>query len=174
MRQVKDYNNGRDNKEKVKVLFMFDDCAESLKTFGKKQCVLNKLAMNHRHYNISHIMVSQSFKKLDPIIRNNTTGIILFNTDNTAERMKIIEELAGNVGRKKFEMLWYECVKDKYNFMFINYDNRKIYKNFLKIIGNLDQPPEWLYNSNSASKYRPIKDTQETTETPETNDSTTD
>ena len=144
MVKIKNFNNGRENKEKLKILMIFDDCVE-LMPKSKKVSFINRLAMNHRHYNISHIIVSQSYKKLDCVVRSNTTGMILFNTDNSAERVKIVEELAGNLGRMKFEEMWLNCVSQKYGFLYINYDTRLVYKNFDKVIGNLDCPPEYLY-----------------------------
>ncbi len=143
MRQIKDFNAGKENKKKIKCLFIFDDIVEQLPK-SKKISFLNKLAMNHRHYSISHIIVSQSFKKLDPVVRSNTTGMVLFNTDNTAERMKIIEELAGNIGKMKFEKLWLDCVNIEYGFMYINYDSRLVYQNFDRVIADLNQVPEEL------------------------------
>ena len=136
MRQIKDFNNGKENKEKIKCLMIFDDCVEMLPK-NRRKCALNKLSMNHRHYNISHIVISQSFKKLDTVLRSNTTGIILFNCDNTAERKKIFEELAGNLGIKKFEDLYMDCCSPKYGFMYINYDTRKVYQNFDTEIADL-------------------------------------
>jgi hypothetical protein len=144
MRKIKDFNNGRESGEKLRTLFIFDDIVEQLPK-SKKVSALNKLAMNHRHYNISHIIISQSYKKLDPVVRSNTTGMILFNTDNTSERMKIIEELAGNLGRREFERLWYDCIKEKYGFLYINYDTRLVYNKFETEIADLSQMPEFVY-----------------------------
>ena len=141
--RIKKANEPLTQKKKIRTLFIFDDSPELLPK-GKKVSFINKLAMNHRHLFISHIIVSQSFKKLDTVVRLNTTGIILYNTDNTAERMKITEELAGNLGRKKFEMLWLDAVKEKFGFMYINYDQRLIYKNFDTVIGDLNQAPQEL------------------------------
>tara|TARA_R110000868_G_scaffold137660_2_gene351218 strand:- start:1271 stop:2170 length:900 start_codon:yes stop_codon:yes gene_type:complete len=145
MRKIKDFNSGRENKEKIKCLFIFDDTVELIPK-GKKVSWINRLAMNHRHYNISHIIVSQSFKKLDPVVRSNTTGMILFNTDNTAERVKIVEELAGNLGKMRFEEMWMNCVNIQYGFLYINYDTRVVYQNFDKVIGDLNCEPEYLFN----------------------------
>ena len=142
---IKDYNNCvEENNDKIKCLLIFDDIIEQLPK-GKKISSLNKLAMNHRHFNISHIIVSQSFKKIDPVVRSNTTGLVLFNTDNSAERAKIVEELCGNLGRAKFEKSWIDCVSKKYGFMFLNYDTRLIYENFDRVIGDLDCEPEYLF-----------------------------
>lgn len=145
MGMIKDFNDGVDeNKDKMKTLMIFDDIVESLPK-GKKISALNKLAMNHRHYNVSHIIVSQSFKKLDPVVRSNTTGMILFNTDNSGERAKVVEELCGNLGRARFEQMWIECVSVQYGFMFLNYDTRTVWQNFDKEIGDLDCEPQYLF-----------------------------
>jgi hypothetical protein len=144
MNKIKLANRGKKNKEKLRTLIIFDDIIEQLPK-GKKISSLNKLAMNHRHFNISHIIISQSFKKIDPVVRSNTTGIILFNTDNSAERFKIIEEISGNYSKKEFEKLYLEAVKEKYNFLFINYDTRKIFRNFEEEIGDLNRKPEHLF-----------------------------
>lgn len=137
MEKIKDFNSGKEcNNDKIRVLFIFDDIIEQLPK-GKKVSSLNKLAMNHRHYNISHIIISQKYNKVDTVIRNNSTGFILFNTDNMHERKTIIDELCGNIGHKKFENLYQECVSEKYSFMFVNSSKRKIYKNFEKEVGDL-------------------------------------
>ena len=144
MEKIKHRNEGKDNKEKLRVLFVFDDIIDKLPK-NVKECALNKLAFNHRHYNISHIIVSQSFKKLDCNIRSNTTGIILFNSDNSAERRKIVEELCGNLGTDLFYKHYKDCVKEKFSFMFINYDSRKVFHKFSKEIANLDDINEDTY-----------------------------
>ena len=144
LNKIKRANKGKKNKEKMRCLMIFDDIVESLPK-GKKVSALNKLAMNHRHLNISHIIISQSFKKVDPVLRINTTGLILFNCDNSIERKKIIEECCGNFTHKEFEKLYIEATNEKYSFMFLNYSNRKIYKNFDKEIGDLNRKPDQLF-----------------------------
>ena len=138
--QIKDFNSGLPDNEKIHSLLIFDDCLELLPK-GKKRSFINKLSMNHRHYKISHIMISQTFKKLDTAARVNTSGTILFLPDNIAERKKIIEELCGNLGNKRFEQLWCEICKEKFNFMYINNQQRKIFKNFDEEMADLSLPP---------------------------------
>lgn len=72
--------------------------------------------------------------------------------------MKIIEELAGNLGRKEFERLWFDCIKEKYSFMYINYDSRLVYKKFEEEIADLSQMPVYVYdklNEGEKKKYIP-------------------
>ena len=149
LQQIKDINGVKDMKDidMTHTLIIFDDIIESLPK-NKKVSVINKLAFNHRHYKLSHIIVSQSYKKVDCNLRSNTTGVILFQTDNIAERLKIMEELAGNIGMREFEKLWYNCCKEQYGFMFINYDpnKRNIYQNFDRVIADLDTAPKFLFD----------------------------
>lgn len=143
MQKIKEANKTRDHKDKIRCLFIFDDIIEQLPR-GSRVSALNKLAMNHRHYNISHIIISQSFKKIDTVVRMNTTGIILFNTDNSSEREKIIEELCGNYSKLEFTKLYLDAVQEQFSFLYINYDTRKLYKKFDTEIGDLNRTPEYL------------------------------
>jgi hypothetical protein len=144
MQKIKNANKNRSHKDKIRCLFIFDDIIEQLPR-GSRVSALNKLAMNHRHYNISHIIISQSFKKVDTVVRMNTTGIILFNTDNSKEREKIVEELAGNFSQIEFMKMYLDAVSEKFSFLFINYDTRKVYKKFDEEVGDLNKPPEHIY-----------------------------
>ena len=140
IQQIKDANESLSQRKKIRTLLIFDDCVELLPK-SKKVSFINRLAMNHRHYFISHIIVSQSFKKLDPVVRLNTTGTILFNCDNIAERRKIFEELAGNIGIRRFEELYMDVVSEKFSFLYLNYDTRKVFRNFDEEIADLAAPP---------------------------------
>ena len=89
--QIKNVNMNKKDDEMAHTLIIFDDIIEGLPQ-NKKISAINKLAFNHRHYKLSHIIVSQSYKKVESSLRSNTTGIILFQTDNVGERYKIMEE----------------------------------------------------------------------------------
>lgn len=141
MEQIKQANEALSQKKKIRSLFIMDDMVEFIPK-GKKESAINRLAQNHRHYFISHIIISQTFKRLDPILRINTTGVILFNTDNIIERKKIFEELSGNIGVREFERLYMEITSVKFNFMYINYDQRLVYRNFDEVVADLSKPPK--------------------------------
>jgi len=145
IKEIENINQGKKNKDKIRTLMIFDDAIDTMPR-NKQQCALNTLAFNLRHYAISTIIVSQAFKKIDVNLRINSSGFILYGTDNVAERGKIIEELAGNIGRREFERLWLTTIKEKYSFLFLNMENRKIYKNFDTEIGDLDQEPVYLFD----------------------------
>lgn len=144
MLKIKQFNENKENKDKIRCLFIFDDMVSQLPKNMRKSAI-QKLAQNHRHYNISHIIISQTFKGLDPVLRINTTGMILFNTDNQKEREKIVEELSGNYSNAEFEKMYIDTVSKKFSFLFINYDNRKIFECFDKEIGDLNRQPIHLF-----------------------------
>ena len=52
--------------------------------------------------------------------------------------------MSGNLGVKKFNEIYRNCVREKYCFMYINYDSRKVYKNFTEVVANLDDEVEGI------------------------------
>jgi len=154
LESIKNINEGKKNKDKMKCLLIFDDAVEQMPHGSTRKGALIKLAFNLRHYAISTIIVSQAFKMLHPNLRVNASGYILYGTDNVAERGKIIEEISGNIGRKKFERLWLETVSKKFDFLFINYEDRKLYRNFETVIGDLDQLPVLLFDNVDKEKKK--------------------
>ena len=103
-------------------LLIIDDCLGYLRN-GE----LGKLFSKYRHYGLSVFCVSQQWKMLDTITRNCCSGMILFNTYNQAERQKIFEELA-NI--ENIEQHYKTACDEKYSFLWVNFDTRKVYKNF--------------------------------------------
>ncbi len=118
MEMIGNENAGKDMCDKKKVLIIFDDCVCSIPTQG--QTIINDLALNMRHYFISFIILSQSFKKISPTLRANFTGYVLWKQWNQAEKAKIIEELSGDLGKDKFTELFDTATEKKYEFLGIN------------------------------------------------------
>ena len=136
MKKIEKHNKGKTSyKKKTKTLFIFDDIIVDLPR--QQKGFINKMAFNHRHYGISHITISQEYVAVPPKMRKNTFGICLFGSDNGLERKKIIEELAGRVGRCIFEELWDEITSQRYSFLFIKPFESDIDKKFNK---NFDYP----------------------------------
>lgn len=103
-------------------LIIMDDCIGKMKggEFGK-------LCAKYRHFNLSIIGISQSFKSFDTISRNSASHYILFKTYNEKEEEKMIEELNGFPNIKKY---YDEATQEKYNFLYINIEEQIIMKNF--------------------------------------------
>ena len=84
---------------------------------------LAKVYNNGRKFNISVITLTQAYSQLAKNIRNQATGFILFNTNN--RELEVIESennfLSG--GKKAFFKMWRDNVKEKHDFMIVNYSN---------------------------------------------------
>lgn len=117
--------------EKDPTLIIMDDCIGKMKNgeFGK-------LCAKYRHFNLSIICISQSFKSFDTISRNSASHYILFKTYNEKEEEKMIEELNGFPNIKKY---YNDATQEKYNFLYINVEEQLIMHNFDKILWERNQ-----------------------------------
>lgn len=117
------------------VLLVFDDILSKTKFLNSG--MLTKLVTECRHYNISCIFNTQSYKKLPRVVRINVRGIILFPS-NLGELEKFAEENAlPGMSKKQFLKLVQHCTAEQYNFSFINHDappQDKLRKNFDMIV----------------------------------------
>jgi hypothetical protein len=62
------------------------------------------------------------------VCRYNASGYIIFKTHNKKEFVKLEEELEGNF--PNFDELYKEATEEKYNFLFLDMEKIKAYKNF--------------------------------------------
>ena len=119
---------------------IFDDIITLLPK-NKKKTIFNRLILNNRHYNISTIINSQSFKLLDSNFRKVASQIALFKTDNTMELDNYIKELSGMLGggslaeaRRRFFRAFRYATNDPHSFLFINYHHKNV------LFKNIDEP----------------------------------
>lgn len=106
-----------------KVLVIVDD-APALDVFStKKDNLYNKLAVYLRHVRISCIQVTQNFKSMPRIVRNNQSNVFLFKTENTGELKKIWEEYNLTSTFKGFLNLYNSLTKERFSFIHINTQN---------------------------------------------------
>jgi hypothetical protein len=118
-----------DDDEKDKFyLIILDDCLGYI----KPRSYATYLCSRYRHYKISMIFTSQSFRSIPNIIRTNATFYLLFNTTNKKEYNKYIEEFSGLF--KNFGDMYSEATFKPYNFLFLDLRNIKAYHNFDKLI----------------------------------------
>ena len=105
------------------ILLIYDDTV-SAKKFWNSQSVL-KMLLNSRHYKISIIITSQSYKLIPKNLRLNMSLLILFFTANMKELQSIYEENSSSIGWKKFEEIFVDTTEKKaYNFLTINYQSK--------------------------------------------------
>lgn len=127
MKKIKKENKNIKQNEKLRTLIIFEDIIDELPR-GIGKSVINKLAFNMRHYNISFVIMSQYFKKLPVTIRNNATGWSIWGLENQLERKKIFEELSGSLGKDLFEEIYDETTEEPYQALTINYQNPHPYR----------------------------------------------
>lgn len=118
-----EYENDISEKKKPEhYLMIMDDVAYS--GFLRKSKMVNKMYMNGRHINLSTIVIAQKFSDISTSIRENVTGAILFNCSN-----KQLELIANdynyipNGSRQDFIRMFRENVKEKYDYLIVNFSN---------------------------------------------------
>jgi hypothetical protein len=121
--KLKKVNKGKDPSKKIKTLIIMDDVINEIIRFSRKDGnFMNSMMLNRRHIGISMIMMSQYFKRAPPLFRTNFSAFALFRQENVSERSKIIEELSGFLGKKKFEELFDAATHEPYGALTINFD----------------------------------------------------
>ncbi len=137
LKKIKRVNKNKSFKEKVATLIIFDDIICSLPK-QQKATRFNKLLLNNRHYNVSVIINSQSFKLFDSNLRKNCSQICLWRTDNMLELRNYYEEYGALLGntfkeqRENFLKLYNYATAEPHSFFYINTHNRPniFFKNF--------------------------------------------
>ena len=75
------------------------------------------------------------FKAVPPAVRNNLTYLVLFwNNFNESELDKINDEYGHFVGGRLLALYKEHILYEPYAFMYINFENGIVYKNFDTII----------------------------------------
>lgn len=112
--------------ERKRILFVIDDCV------GYKMKQLNFMVSRHRHFNISVLISSQMYRKLDPIMRVNSTAIVICKVSNGKEFAKLEEEVLENIPNY---MQHYETATAKrYDFLFFNMTEQRLFHNFKTLL----------------------------------------
>jgi hypothetical protein len=115
-----------------KILFVFDDMISS-KLFDNR--IFKKFIFNSRHYEISTIILSQSYYGLPKALRLNVSQLILYEISNQKELKSIYEENNAGLNEKAFLELYQQVHDTPYQFFNINYFNprqHRLYQNFTK------------------------------------------
>lgn len=131
--------DGKENCEHV--LLIFSDLAGAKGVFGSNKGIMNKLAFNLRHYNISLIIDTQSLRQINSAFRDNFSGICIFGgITNRLEIGKIYEEYLGDFTKDEANaLLEYVFHDSRFNFLFINFQkdkNSRYFKNFNQLVIN--------------------------------------
>ena len=115
--------------ERTHTLIILDDCLGLIKTVG--QSYFATLCSKYRHWKISLWVTTQNFRSLPPTCRYNATSYIIFRTNNRKELNKMEEEFEGNF---PFYEIYTMSTKERYNFLYLDMEEIKGYKNFEELI----------------------------------------
>ena len=106
-----------------------------------------RLFTSSRHYNLSIWVCVQAIRgTLSPIARANTHAWACYRLHSEKERVKLFEDLAFLDDEKEVKAMYEECVKEPYNFMFV--DSRR-----LQVHHNLTEKLWERYDENG--RYNP-------------------
>tara|TARA_R110001592_G_scaffold104960_3_gene295248 strand:+ start:3297 stop:4070 length:774 start_codon:yes stop_codon:yes gene_type:complete len=104
-------------KEMPRILIVLDDMVGALSKSSSK--LINRFSSRYRHYNANLIFSTQSLRGgLSPIIRVNTTDMIIFKVPNLKEIEKIDEEYGG-MFRSRFLTMYLDATKEPYSFLYL-------------------------------------------------------
>lgn len=126
----KNWDEKKEGRPRPKILLVYDDLADIL-----VKTRVDHLSTKFRHYSFSILCVSQSYKKLPPTLRNCMTALIWFNLMSEKEHIKLYEE-HGSAIPNYWEHL--KLLNKKYQFLYYNIENAKLYHNFETLLYNKD------------------------------------
>ena len=131
-----------DPEPRKKILFCIDDCLGII----ERNKGVSSLATKYRHYGISIIVTSQSWRRLPSTIRNCATALIFFNLVSHKEYIKLYEEHCQAV-----PMYWeiLPLLDRKYQFFYYHLERQELYHNFERLLFSKDA---WLDAGNEMSK----------------------
>jgi len=120
---VEDYKEKISDKEKPNnVLIVIDDFSSSGAMSSKRFNKVGKIFCNGRKFLISIVVLQQSYLHTNKTIRENATGLILFNTSQKA--LETIEADNNYLkSKKQFLNMFRDNVKEARDFLVINYSN---------------------------------------------------
>ncbi len=132
---LKDYE---DKQNQPFSLLLLDDCVDP-KGCGSNNSAISNLCCRMRHLNLNIFLSAQSINQgFSSIIRANARHIILKKLRNKKEYNKILEQFSDMFGGEdNFNRMYkytFDGKDDKYNFLFMNLDDMKCYKNFEELL----------------------------------------
>lgn len=129
-----------EGKRPLNILFVFDDMAYSgITKRASAPSSLDQLIINRRHYNISIVITSQTYKALSMNARtNNLTHMVLMKANKKDLELIAEDHNAGEVSTEDF-IIMYKTIKkgNKYDFLVVDYTDeqeRRFKKNFEEVI----------------------------------------
>jgi len=126
---IVEMQKAQEEDEKEHTLIILDDCLGLIKNSGHSYFAT--LCSKYRHWRLSIIVTTQNFRAIPVTARYNATCYIIFKTNNRKELEKMEEELDGNI---PFLELYAEATEERYNFLYLDMEKIKAYKNFDQLL----------------------------------------
>lgn len=123
---VKEIIQAQKDDPEQQTLLILDDCLGKLK--GK---ALSTLCSRYRHFNLSMILVSQTFKGFDVATRNCASHWIMFRSFNEQEQKKIADEFNSF---PNFIEHYHHATEEKYHFLYVDVNNQRLMKDFNEVV----------------------------------------
>jgi GTPase SAR1 family protein len=118
-----------------RTLFVFDDvtsCQQFSRNPARKSGILADLSTRGRHRKASCIFLLHSYKSLNPTVRANVDGLVIWSLNGT--ELEQVRRDHTSLERSSFIKLYEHATGgSRYDFMYINIRTRKIYKNFAEL-----------------------------------------
>lgn len=123
-------------KDDERILFIVDDCITEAKFKNPKATsILNTIAVNGRHMNVSLIITSQKITGISTYIRSQADGIITFALRTEAEIKALYDDNSiGGLSYSEFKALYSHATNEKYGFLYINYQDKECYRRFTRYV----------------------------------------
>lgn len=109
---------------------IFDDVTSSLKKLELQQ-QLHDFIFNRRHVNCTIWFLVQAFKSIQKDLRNMFSNVFIFKVSKE-ELTNIFEEIV-EINKKYVIPISQLCYNKKGDFLFINVDNNRLFRNFDEI-----------------------------------------
>ena len=113
---IHDYNPNR----KRKILIVFDDMFEDIKSNKKFQAIIEELFIRCRKLNISLAFITQSYFSVPKDVRLNLTHYLIMKINNKRELQNIAINHSADIDYKDFMKIYRECTKEPFNFLTID------------------------------------------------------
>jgi len=121
----------KEDEERQKILIVLDDCIEFVN--NKKSSAINKLFFKGRHFSISVVVITQKYKAVNPLLRQNALLHIFFRPNNNQELDAIVNELNNRkLPENKLREIFNKYTQN-YDFIIYNIAKSKVYHIFREI-----------------------------------------
>ena len=112
-KNIENYNP----RKKRKILIVFDDMIADMIINKKLNPVVTELFIRGRKFNISVVLISQSYFKVPKDVRLNSTHFFITRIPNKRELQQIALNHSSDIDFKDFIKIYKKCTAEPYSFL---------------------------------------------------------